>query len=182
MPSASAGTTRRWPSASLRNRVQRYFFSLSKADGSVLNPSQDQALCQVIAGRFALPGDPPRVCRLPDLRGRVAVGAGTGRGLSKRDPGDIFGAETQTLSADHLPAHEHPLNEIVYRFFGDAGAMTRSANNAMVAGCPYGPGGTGPCEGPGRDGKKVKAVANEGGGQPFPVSQPSLVVNYIVKR
>lgn len=153
-----------------------------KADGSVLNRSQDQALCQVLAGQFVLPDDPPGVCRLPDLRGRVAVGAGTGRGFSKRDPGDVFGAETQTLSTDHLPAHEHPLNEIVYRFFGHAGAFSQNANNAVVAGCPYGPGDTGDCEGPGRKGKKVKAAANEGGGQSFPVSQPSLVVNYIVKR
>ena len=151
------------------------------ADGRLLDPAQDRALCELINDRFTLPGDPPTACRLPDLRGRVAVGAGDDQHRSDLKPGDTFGAETLTLSVDHLPAHEHALNVPVYRFKGDAGAMTRSENNAMVAGCPYGPNDTGPCEGPNRHGTKVKAGPN-GSGQPIPLSQPSLAIQYIIKR
>jgi microcystin-dependent protein len=47
---------------------------------------------------------------LPDLRGRVVVGAGPGPGLTVRNPGDQGGAETVTLTdlQSGLPSHSHP--------------------------------------------------------------------------
>ena len=152
-----------------------------RADGSLLDPAHDRALCDLVKDRFTLPDDPPTACRLPDLRGRVAVGAGDAGHRSDLTPGHAFGAETLTLSVDQLPAHEHALNVPVYRFHGDARTFRQSENNAVVAGCPYGPNDTGPCEGPNRHGTKVKAGSN-GGGQPIPLSQPSLVIQYIIKR
>ena len=44
---------------------------------------------------------------LPDLRGRAAIGTGTGSGLTARTLADSGGAETHTLSADNLAAHTH---------------------------------------------------------------------------
>ena len=39
---------------------------------------------------------------LPDLRGRFILGSGNGR-----DPGDVGGEETHTLTVDEMPAHTH---------------------------------------------------------------------------
>ena len=44
---------------------------------------------------------------LPDLRGRAAVGVGTGSGLSPRGIGDNFGEETHVLTIGELAAHVH---------------------------------------------------------------------------
>jgi microcystin-dependent protein len=47
---------------------------------------------------------------LPDLRGRVTVGAGTGSGLTARVLAATGGAETHTLTTAQLPSHAHTIN------------------------------------------------------------------------
>jgi len=44
---------------------------------------------------------------LPDLQGRVALGAGQGAGLSQYELGEKAGTETVTLNINQLPAHNH---------------------------------------------------------------------------
>lgn len=46
---------------------------------------------------------------IPDLRGRMAVGAGTGRGLSTRTLGDFGGQESHVLSLSEIPSHSHTI-------------------------------------------------------------------------
>lgn len=45
--------------------------------------------------------------RLPDLRGRSLIGAGTGNGLSARMIGEMVGAEAHTLTPTEMPSHTH---------------------------------------------------------------------------
>lgn len=45
--------------------------------------------------------------RLPDLRGRSLIGAGTGPGLTSREIGQTVGAETHVLTAAQMPSHTH---------------------------------------------------------------------------
>lgn len=47
--------------------------------------------------------------RLPDLRGRVPMGAGTGTGLTLRNLGDAVGAENVVLTEAQLAAHDHSI-------------------------------------------------------------------------
>jgi len=55
-----------------------------------------------------------RACRstfaLPDLRGRVAIGAGTGPGLAPRILGETGGQQAVHLESEHLPYHTHNLH------------------------------------------------------------------------
>jgi microcystin-dependent protein len=44
---------------------------------------------------------------IPDLQGRVPLGAGTGSGLSPYSLGDVGGEETHTLVTTETPAHSH---------------------------------------------------------------------------
>lgn len=44
---------------------------------------------------------------IPDLRGRVPLGVGTGPGLSSYSPGDSGGEETHTLVTSETPSHSH---------------------------------------------------------------------------
>jgi len=56
-------------------------------------------------------GDGTTTFNVPDFRGRVAVGAGTGTGLTARANGQTFGAETFTLATANMPSHAHTINE-----------------------------------------------------------------------
>lgn len=49
--------------------------------------------------------------RVPDHRGRVAVGAGQGSGLTNRLLGQTFGSEAETLDVTQMPQHNHGIND-----------------------------------------------------------------------
>lgn len=51
--------------------------------------------------------EPAGFFRIPDTRGRAPIGAGQGDLLSDRPLASKVGAETHTLTADQLAAHEH---------------------------------------------------------------------------
>lgn len=44
---------------------------------------------------------------LPDCRGRVLGGSGTGPGLTVRSPGTLLGSETHTMTVNQMPSHTH---------------------------------------------------------------------------
>ncbi|BBD59514.1 phage tail collar domain-conataing protein [Nostoc sp. HK-01] len=49
--------------------------------------------------------------RVPDRRGRVGVGAGTGTGLTARTVGQLIGAENHQLNVTEMPVHGHSTTE-----------------------------------------------------------------------
>ena len=52
---------------------------------------------------------------LPDLRGRVGIGAGTGSDLTPRAMATSGGAETHTLTMSEMPSHSHDINDPGHR-------------------------------------------------------------------
>lgn len=74
--------------------------------GQLLQVSQFTALYSLLGTQYG--GDGINTFGLPDLRGRVVVGAGAAPGLSNYRPGERGGYEQVPLSADNLPAHTHP--------------------------------------------------------------------------
>jgi microcystin-dependent protein len=92
-----------------------------------MHPEHRQ-LAELLGTRFRRSTDPKTTCRLPDLQGRVAVGAGTGVGLSPRVLGTQDGHEAHTLALEQMPNHHH----YVYRH---AGAITgKNSGGAPGAG------------------------------------------------
>jgi microcystin-dependent protein len=87
--------------------------------------------------------------RLPDLRGRVPMGAGQGSSLTLRNIGDAVGAEAVQLSTLHLPSHYHSISHThpagstdfagIHRhlFQGTFGAMDPGGNNGLRAAGGY---------------------------------------------
>ena len=55
----------------------------------------------------AFGGDGVNTFRLPDLRGRAALGAGQGTGLTNRPLGAMGGSESVALTVDQIPSHNH---------------------------------------------------------------------------
>lgn len=87
-------------------------FQLSASvGGAAINTSGSQSGSHTASAAAYGDGDGSTTFNLPDLGGRMAVGAGQGSGLSNRVPGSKFGAETHTLSTAELPAHSHVLNQ-----------------------------------------------------------------------
>lgn len=54
-------------------------------------------------------GDGVNYFNLPDLRGRLPVGSGQGKGLSKYVPGQAGGENTVALTPANLPPHRHDI-------------------------------------------------------------------------
>jgi len=74
-------------------------------DGSLLPINSYQALFTLIGTKYG--GDGVNTFGLPDLRGRLPVGQGTGTGLTPRLMGSTGGAETVAVDSTQIPAHSH---------------------------------------------------------------------------
>lgn len=72
------------------------------ADGSLLSINNNQALFSLLGTTFG--GDGLTNFALPDLRGRVPIGAGNGPGLTPRLLGEVLGGDVTTLSDANIPA------------------------------------------------------------------------------
>jgi microcystin-dependent protein len=79
----------------------------AQCNGQTLPIAQNQALFALIGTYFG--GDGKTNFMLPDLRGRLAVGQGSGSGVTTRTVGARFGEENHTLTAAETPAHTHTL-------------------------------------------------------------------------
>jgi len=75
-------------------------------DGQLLPINQHQALFSILGTTYG--GDGRVTFGLPDLRGRTAIHAGQGAGLSNRRLGDRSGLESVVLNLSQLPNHDHP--------------------------------------------------------------------------
>lgn len=102
--------------------------------------------------------------RLPDLRGRVPIGAGAGTGLTVRTIGATAGAETVTLSSAEIPAHTHPYT-LDYSNTGTAGGSTGLPGTGSSPNASF----------------PTNTSSNTGGGGAHNNIQPVLALSYIIK-
>ncbi|MEM7452909.1 MAG: tail fiber protein [Planctomycetota bacterium] len=80
----------------------------AKCDGQTLSIAQNTALFSLLGTTYG--GNGQTDFRLPDFRGRVALHAGNGPGLTPRNLGSAGGSETTTLTTSNLPPHDHVAN------------------------------------------------------------------------
>ncbi|SDY20641.1 phage tail protein [Hymenobacter psychrophilus] len=79
----------------------------ARCNGQLLPISQNTALFALLGTIYG--GDGRSTFALPNLNGRVAIGAGQGPGLSLYDLGQTGGSATTTLNETELPVHQHTL-------------------------------------------------------------------------
>jgi len=75
-------------------------------DGSAVSRATYSTLFSAI-GTIWGSGDGSTTFNIPDRRGRVGVGAGTGSGLTSRSLAATGGEETHTLVTSEVPSHTH---------------------------------------------------------------------------
>lgn len=79
----------------------------AECNGQLLSIADNQALFSLIGTIYG--GDGVQTFALPNMQGRVPIGAGTGPGLPTYVVGQVGGSETVTLNTSNLPSHSHPL-------------------------------------------------------------------------
>lgn len=146
-------------------------------NGQILAISQNSALFSILGTTYG--GNGVNTFALPDLRGRSAVGAGTGPGLSNYVLGELTGNFTKTLQANQLPPHDHTITGSISmpttnlpadnetpagNFFANDGSTKFSAQHDAVTMKPV----------------NVNLIANAGAAVPINNMMPYLAVNYII--
>jgi microcystin-dependent protein len=172
-------------------------------DGSVKSRTTYAALWDVLRnGTSSSPygnGDGSTTFNLPDLRGRIPMGAGTGRNvadsadLTARTLGaKVSDAETHTLTSAEIPAHSHP-NTVSGTFAAAThyhGVNSRFTASYLIGnGFYYTEGSTVVNNGTTNTGANDSTASvsitnanNTGGGGAHNNIQPSTVVNFIIKH
>jgi microcystin-dependent protein len=92
--------------------------------GQIVAISQFNTLYALIGTTYG--GDGQNTFGIPDLRGRVPLGAGQGQGLSPYVLGQMGGSEYVALSSSQMPQHRHYLQS--FSVPGSAGGPSVSAN------------------------------------------------------
>ncbi len=94
-------------------------------NGQMMTVAENAALFSLIGTFYG--GDGRTTFALPDLRGRIPIGMGSGPTLTPRGIGQSFGQETVTLNLSELPAHTHSLQASGLQ------ANSKNVNNSMLA-------------------------------------------------
>lgn len=145
-------------------------------NGQLLPISQWTAVFALVGTIYG--GNGQTTFGIPDFRGRLAVGTGSGPGLPNVNIGEISGFPTTTLIANNLPAHNHQLS----------GNINITANNDIQNSS----------DPTGRRLASASAYSNQtgelvnmqplsinlpttiaGNNQPFSIEQPYLGINFI---
>lgn len=145
----------------------------------IISIAQNTALFSLLGTTYG--GNGQTTFALPDFRGRVAVGTGTGPGLPNVTLGEMAGTPTVTLTTINMPAHNHPITgSVSVQVNNDTAGLSDDATNKRLA-------ATGaiftanagdlvnmaPCA------SNLTAGVN-GGSQPFSIMPPYLGMNYII--
>jgi len=174
--------------------------------GGLIAISQNTALFSLLGTAFG--GDGRVTFGLPEMRGRAAMGFGTGPGLPTYIMGQKTGLEEVSLNTTHLPAHTHGhtyagggggTSVVQVEVSTEGGKKQTPADGDYLAapasglGAPIGNAYTAPADvtstaviggvnvtGGGGFDPNALAILESGQGQPFPLVQPSTVVNFCI--
>jgi len=128
-------------------------------DGSEYSETTEAALFAVLGSTYNTGGETANHFRVPDLRGRVVAGMG-GSLLSGTDAlADTGGASTHTLTENEMPSHSHGIGGIA----NDMNIGTSSFRLSPAA-------------------TSIGDTKETGGDQAHNNVQPTIILNYIIKK
>ncbi len=142
-------------------------------NGQIQSIAQNTALFSLLGTTYG--GNGQTTFALPNLQGRMPIGAGIGPGLSQRVLGETGGVENVTLLSSQMPAHTHvPQGSSV------AGTQASPASGVWAASA----GGRTPlplyAAPPATVAMSSTALGVAGNSQPHPNMQPYLAISYII--
>jgi len=148
-------------------------YSFHFCDGSLQAISENEALYVLLGTTYG--GDGVSTFGLPDLRGRVVIGQGSGPGLPTYVEGQISGTETVSLTTSQMASHTHFLN------VGTNATVAAPASNLFLNQLTAG----GAAQQVYSDAAPNAVMASgtigtAGNGIPIDIIQPILAVSYII--
>jgi microcystin-dependent protein len=171
-------------------------------DGRPLSRTEYSALFEVVSDKYGT-GDGATTFNVPNLCGRVAIGAGTGKNavsqdLAKHDLASAEGSEGSLVTGDHLPPHAHDRPNHAHVWLKPGGgadvatqgsyhSAARAANTGEWYGLEINPNAARPDlhgglitddagGGPSSNPTNVKQGANK-----LSVMQPTIALNFIIR-
>ena len=142
----------------------------AKCDGSALTTAQNPTLYGAIGTTYGSPA--AGSYNLPNIIGRVVIGAGQGPGLSLRDRGETGGVAEVTLLAAQMPAHNHRLRANVTDP-GDVNVPSPSGRLAVSTGGTF-------YQASSNGTLASNALGSTGGNTAHNNMQPSLHMNFCI--
>lgn len=142
----------------------------ARCDGQLLPIAQNTALFSLLGTQFG--GNGTTTFALPDLRGRVPMGDGSGTGLTPTVVGQLKGTETNTLSTAQMPIHNHTVNAVT----SEGNQNTPTGNlpaDTKLLDKEYSNAATNTT-------MNATMIGNAGGSQPVNNMQPTITLMYII--
>jgi microcystin-dependent protein len=136
--------------------------------GQILPIAQNTALFSLLGTTYG--GNGQTTFALPDLRGRVAVSAGQGPGLTPYTLGEVTGTESITLLQTQIPIHTHTVGAV------DDDPTTGIPTGALLANIAA----KGYSKAAANAQMSPSMIGGGGGNQPHSNIQPLLVLNYCI--
>lgn len=149
--------------------------------GQLLAISTNTALFSLLGTTYG--GNGQTTFGLPDMRGRVPVGTGTGPGLPYEGLGQISGTPNNTMLITNLPAHNHQATVNIQVPVNPNGADVENPEGAFLGVAASGHQYYSNAAAPGQFMGNLATTANAaitGGSQPINNMQPYLTLNYII--
>ncbi len=147
--------------------------------GQTMSIAQYTALFSLLGTTYG--GNGQTTFALPDLRGRMPIGQGTGPGLPNYVMGQMSGTTNVTLLTQNMPIHNHAATGINVRIPVTAASEDSSATNNYIGNAvndTFGPQpstinslGTPVVTG---------STSMAGGSQPFSILNPYITINYSI--
>lgn len=138
------------------------------SDGTILDQTDYPELFSIIGTNFNTGGEGAAQFRLPDRRGRTAIGAGTGTGLTPRSLGAQVGVETHALATSEMPPHNH---DVFYDINTDADTGTTKTRHTIKS----------PNNGDTSQVTSTRGGNGLGAAAAHQNMQPSLALNFIIR-
>lgn len=143
-------------------------------NGQILPIAQNTALFSLLGTTFG--GNGQTTFALPDLRGRVPNSSGQGPGLSSYDLGQVGGTESETLTVNQMPLHNH---QVACLRGSDPTSPRPNGGFPGTITVPTDPNSL--LYGATSDNLMAPTmITNTGGSQPFALLQPYLTLNYCI--
>ena len=152
-------------------------YGFSFCNGATIQIGQDTALFSIIGTLYG--GDGRNTFQLPNLQGRVPLGAGHGPGLDPYSVGQYTGASSISLYEGNIPSHTHSPVNVAFDL-----SETNTPGVNTVVGISQAPGGAPMFNGLGSDPVEMSnlALSTVGSSDPHENRQPYLVVNFCLAR
>lgn len=150
-------------------------------NGAILSIASNTALFSLLGTTYG--GNGQTTFALPDLRGRTMVGQGNGPGLTPVTIGEMAGNESVTLTNGNMPPHNHPATATSALFAEELPGDSFNADGKLLAAITNGylnPDASPNVQLSSQAVTTSVTVGINGGGQPVPIRDPYLAINFSI--